>query len=305
MKKLKVQTYDDKMVFSVSLAGVYSLIRLFNKVDGASNYMASNTIIQNLGELIPVISRENFTDSKYKTFIRNVAIGFGCFTSLIISVRTNGKKCFIEFCFNLISCTSTIMIIDKLKRINMVDGISISILISSIFSLVNIISGSILTMLINLVTCLLFVLIDLSVFEICYNYDKLEYKNINNYNFAMMICENIFGTFGSLLMPLIIFILNFSDIKNINKNFNSNNMLDGIRLEDHKKQIFKGVVSYSIRVGCIGGLILLINSFIGCIPVYRIGLLVSSTMVLVNDIKAYLALKKTKNCCLVSDKKCI
>lgn len=299
MKKLKIKTYDDKMIFSVSLASLYTFIKMFNKVDGTSNYITSNNIIQSVGELIPVISRENFTDSKYKTFIRNVAICTGCFTSLIISIRTNGKKCFIEFCFNLLSCTSTILIIDKLKKLNMIDGISISILIGFIFQMVKTISGPILTVLIQLTSCLLFILLDLTIFNMCYGYDKLEYKNICNYNFAMSICESIFGNLGSLLMPLLLFALNFSDIKKIKKDFNSNNLLDGIRLKEHEKQIFKVVAVYSIKIGCLGGLMLLLNSFIGVFPAYRLGLLASSLLTLSNDIKAYFSLKKISKISLV------
>ena len=126
MKKVKIKTYEQKMIFSVSLVGMYSFVKLFKKADGISSYITSNNIIYNVGELIPVISRENFTDNKYKTFIRNVSLGIGCFTSLIISIKTNGKKFFIDFCFNLISCSSSILIIDKLKKLNMVDGIYFS-----------------------------------------------------------------------------------------------------------------------------------------------------------------------------------
>ena len=67
MKKVKIKTYEQKMIFSVSLVGMYSFVKLFKKADGISSYITSNNIIYNVGELIPVISRENFTDNKYKT----------------------------------------------------------------------------------------------------------------------------------------------------------------------------------------------------------------------------------------------
>ena len=295
MKKIKIKTFEDKMIFSVSLAGIYSLTRVFNRVDnGLSNYIATNNIIQNLGELVPIISRENFTDGKYKTFIRNVALSIGCFTSLIISIRTNGKKCFVDFCFNLVNCTSSILIIDKLKKLNMVDGVSLLVLINFIFNAIKTLSQPLLIVLIKLANCLLFITIDLAIFTICQSYDKLEYKNINNYNFALGICESVFGKLGILLMPLFLIILNYTDIESIKNGFNSNNLLDGIRLENHEKKIVKTVITYSIKVGCLGGMTILLSSLIGICPVYRIGLLTSSLLTLWNDIKSYLSMKKIK-----------
>lgn len=294
MRKVKVKTYEDKIVFSVSLVGVYSLIKAFSNIDGVSTYINSNNIIQNLGELVPVISRENFTDNKYKTFIRNVALSTSCFTSLIIAVRTNGKKCFVEFCFNLLSCTSSILIIDKLKKLNVIDGISILILINFIFGAVKSLAQPILVVLTKLASCLLFITIDLFIFRLCHSYDKLEYKNICNYNFALGICENMFGRLGALLMPLFLIVLNYADIDRISKGFNSNNLLDGIRLENHEKQITKTIIAYSIKVGCLGGITLLLGSLLGVCSIYKIGLLSSSLITLYNDIKSYTSIKQTR-----------
>jgi hypothetical protein len=294
MKKVKIKTYKEKMIFSVSLMGMYSFVKLFKKADGISSYITSNNIIYNVGELIPVISRENFTDNKYKTFIRNVSLGVGCFTSLIISIKTNGKKFFIDFCFNLISCSSSILIIDKLKKLNMVDGISIGILINFIFGSIKFISAPILTVLVQLANCLLFILMDITIFNICYGYGKLQYKNVHNYNFAMAICESIAGSIGFMLMPLILFVLNFSDIKRMKEGFNSNNLLPGIRLEDHEKKIFKTVFNYSLKLGCLGGVILLVNSFVGICSVYKIGMFTMALLRLYDDVRSYNSVRNVK-----------
>ena len=42
MKKVKIKTYKEKMIFSVSLAGMYSFVKLFKKADGISSYITSN-----------------------------------------------------------------------------------------------------------------------------------------------------------------------------------------------------------------------------------------------------------------------
>ena len=84
MKKIKIKTYEDKIILSVGLSSIIPLIRLCGKSDGLGSYISSNTIIRSLSELVPVISRENFADKKYRTFIRNVSLGINVITSACV-----------------------------------------------------------------------------------------------------------------------------------------------------------------------------------------------------------------------------
>jgi hypothetical protein len=97
-----------------------------------------------------------------------------------------------------------------------------------------------------------------------------------------------------MLMPLLLFVLNFSDIKRMKEGFNSNNLLPGIRLEDHEKKIFKMVFNYSLKLGCLGGAILLVNSFVGICSVYKIGMFTMALLRLYDDVRCYDSVRNVK-----------
>lgn len=296
MKKIKIKTYEDKIILSVGLSSIIPLIRLCGKSDGLGSYISSNTIIRSLSELVPVISRENFTDKKYRTFIRNVSLGINVITSAIISIKTNGEKFFIEFCLNLISGTSSILIIDKLNELNIVDGVSIFILINCIIRLIKMLSGGVIDILLNLLMCLMFIIVDYNILKICCSYDKFEFKNTGNYNFTLMICNNFFGPkIGSMIFPIMLYVLNFGDYKKIKKDsmFNSNNMLDGIRPNKTNKKLHEVLIKYTLEMSVIGCVTMILGWFVG-LDVAMLSLLTSSLLTLKDDFKAAYCMLKVK-----------
>ena len=111
-----------------------------------------------------------------------------------------------------------------------------------------------------------------------------------------MICNNFFGPkIGSMIFPIMLYVLNFGDYKKIKKDsmFNSNNMLDGIRPNETNKKLHEVLIKYTLEMSAIGCATMILGWFVG-LDVAMLSLLASSLLTLKDDFKAAYCMLKVK-----------
>ena len=113
-------------------------------------YIISSGIIECVRTVLPELSQ-----SKSASYTKTLSLGIGVITSSIVSSGFDGVNFFISFSISLLKSTVSTLVIDKLNHLKTIDGISLMIVLSCLFSIPKVITGVATG---GLVTTLLFLL---------------------------------------------------------------------------------------------------------------------------------------------------
>lgn len=303
--KLKIyNNHENKINLSFKFSSYLAIIESLNfftkkmnnlelKINSNNNYLTSYIIVNSLEEVSDTI-KENFDINKKlkQTIIRNTSLSLGLIQSCIISFGYNGLNYFLNFSINLIKCTSSTYLIEKINSLNKLNGVDVAIIINTLFA----IPATILTItnlpLIETIICIscisaifltnIFLLRKNETITINYKnrIEKLEI-NINNTFLNSIFIVNMIKFIISylgistlnnvliclLLVPLISYFLSKLFNKsayNINEYLiKSNGIIDGKKYGDETiKFINKKYKKINFKYGLISGIIYVFTSFL-------------------------------------------
>jgi len=99
-------------------------------------YILSSGIMECVRSIVP-----DLTQRKISQYTKSLSLGIGIITSAVISSGFDGVNFFVSFSINLLKTTASTLIIDKLNKLKTIDGMSLAIVLSCLFSIPSIIEG--------------------------------------------------------------------------------------------------------------------------------------------------------------------
>jgi len=246
-------------------------------------YIISSGVIECIRAILPELNQ-----GKCITYTKNLALGIGIITSSIVSSGFNGTNFFISFSISLLKSTVSTLVIDKLNKLKTIDGISLMIVLSCLFSIPKVITGVATG---GLVTTLLFLLSLGAVFVGNYKFlkstedidmhykdktDKFSLSCRNTCTTSLMISSMIVNLLPTaslvsnglmlIICPLIQWMLSKQsiDVEELNKNIQINNIyLDG---QKHGKEtisvVKKMIMKNSLKLGTVSAVVFILSSLI-------------------------------------------
>lgn len=299
MNNLTCTGYKSKnsnaLTFTIKLASFQAVLSLLDriKLDSIPNvphnnpsyipHIISSTIMDCVQKIKPELQQR--TISRFTT---NLALGIGIITSAFVSSGFDGMDYFIIFTLNLIKTSCTTIIVEKLNKLKIIDGVSLVILLDFLMQIPGMITQAASQ---GFMISILFIISIGLMLKVNYELLKqttdtsinlkgkpftLSLSGRGSYNSALLISSMVSGLIQNsvtasvvmlILNPIIMYVLNSSyneTSDELNKYLSQSGLhIDKVRHgSETKKYIDKMLKRDSAKVGVVGAVIFIISSLV-------------------------------------------